>query len=90
MMTVVPSGQPISRTVIFCPPSTLRRAPALLLFGARAHLHAGDGGDGRQRLAAKAERADIVELRRVCQLGGGVVFKGQAHLPRLDAAARCP
>ena len=59
----------------------------LLLFGARAHLHAGDGGDGRQRLAAKAERADIVELRRVCQLGGGVVLKGQAHLPRLDAAA---
>ena len=58
-----------------------------LRLGARGHLHAGDGSDGRQRLAAKAERANIIQLLGSDQLGGGVVLKGQTHLPRLDAAA---
>ena len=59
----------------------------ILLFCSGGHLYAGDCGDRRQRLAAKAERANIVELRGVGEFGRGVVLKGQAHLSRLDAAA---
>ena len=58
-----------------------------LFLGSRGHLHASDGGNGWQRLAAEAERAYIIQLRRIRQFGGGVVLKGEADLPRRDAAA---
>ena len=46
-----------------------------------------DGGDGGQRFAAEAERAQFGEVLRGAQFAGGVPREGQADLRRADAMA---
>ncbi len=46
-----------------------------------------DRPDRRQRLAAKAERRDLVEILDVVQLAGGVAFEGQQRIVAQHAAA---
>ncbi len=51
------------------------------------HVHPCYGGDGRQRLTAKAQRADGVQVIGGTQLAGGVAEKGGGELMGGDAAA---
>ena len=46
-----------------------------------------DGGDGRQRLAAEAERGDGEQVLDVAQLAGGVALEGQQGVVAQHAAA---
>ena len=58
------------------------------LFGrARFKHQPGDGGDGRQRLAAKAERGDGKQIPDVAQFAGGVALEGQQRVVAQHAAA---
>ena len=50
-------------------------------------VHPGHGGDGGQRLAPEAQRADGGQILRAAQLAGGVAQKGGGQLLRRDAAA---
>ena len=51
------------------------------------NIHMGYGADGRQRLAAKAQRADGVQVVGGAQLAGGVAQKRRRELLRRNAAA---
>ena len=54
---------------------------------AAENVQPGDGGDGGQRLAAEAQRADGGKVFRCAQLAGGVAQKRGGQLVRRDAAA---
>ena len=53
----------------------------------RFQRHAGDGGDGRQRLAAEAEGRDGEQVVSGAQLGGGVALEGQQGIVAVHAVA---
>ena len=53
----------------------------------RRELHMAHGGDGRERLAAKAERRDALKPARIAQLARGVAQKGDACVLGRHAAA---
>ena len=55
--------------------------------GAGKDIHAADGGDGRQRLAPEAQRADGRQVGGGAELAGGMAQKGGGQLLRRDAAA---
>src|SRR5205823_3668425 len=46
----------------------------------RGQTEARDAGDGRQRLATKAERAHARQVVEVADLGRGVAFQGDARV----------
>ena len=46
-----------------------------------------NGGDGRQRFAAEAERRDGEQIVRVAQLAGGVALEGEQRVVAQHAAA---
>ncbi len=58
-----------------------------LLRRPRLEQQARDGGDGRQRLAAKPERGDGEQILDVAQLAGGVALEGQQGVVAQHAAA---
>ena len=62
-----------------------RAARRALLTG--QELHMAHGGDGRKRLAAKAERGDALEPARVAQLARRMAQKGDARVLGRHAAA---
>ena len=60
------------------------------LFGsplAGKNVHPRHGGNGRQRLAPKAQGADGGKILRTAELAGGVAQKGRGQLARRYAAA---
>ena len=60
---------------------------AVVPAAAGGELHLAHGGDGGQRLAAKAHGADGLEPGLIVQLGGSVPQKGDARVLRRHAAA---
>jgi len=52
-----------------------------------AQIEARDRGDAGQRLAAKAQRADLRQLARVAQLAGRVAHDRQQQVVGMDALA---
>src|SRR5690606_14674963 len=48
---------------------------------------AADGGDGGQRLPAKAERGDALQVVHAAELARGVAAEGQLHLAGANAGA---
>jgi len=58
-----------------------------LLGGARQQGQLGDGGDGRQRLAAKTHGRHRLQLGQAGDLAGGVAPEGDGQLVRSDAGA---
>ena len=58
-----------------------------LLGGARFEQQPRHGRDGRQRLAAKAERRDGEQVLDVAQFAGGVALEGQQRVVAQHAAA---
>ncbi len=73
----VPSGRPASSTVRIFPPaiSIDRSGGVFRRVGLQAQ--AADGGDRRQRLAAKAEGRDGQQVVGIADLRGGVALEGQ-------------
>ena len=55
--------------------------------GAGEDIHTGHGGDGRQRLAPEAQRADGRQVGGGAQLAGGMAQEGGGQLLRRDPAA---
>ena len=58
-----------------------------LALGAGGQRDLRDGGDAGQRLAAKAQRVDVIQVLDLAQLAGRVPGKGQLDLGGGDAAA---
>ena len=53
----------------------------------RQHVDARDGGNGRQRLAAEAERVDGLQIGRLMELARGMAQEGRLHILCRHAAA---
>ena len=60
---------------------------AAFTFGAAGEGGFGDGGDARQRFAAKAEGGDVFEVVEVADFAGGVGSEGEGEVVGVDAAA---
>ena len=60
---------------------------ARVFAGRGSKRDAGDGGDRRQRLAAKAERGNGEQIVGGAQLGGGVALEGEQRVVAIHAVA---
>ena len=65
----------------------MERRAHLLACGAGKDIHTADGGDGGQRLAPEAQRADGCQIGGGTELAGGMAQKGGRQLLRRNAAA---
>ena len=63
------------------------RVPVVSSVRARLEQQARDRSDGRQRLAAKAQRGDREQILHVAQFAGGVALEGQQRVVAQHAAA---
>ncbi len=57
------------------------------LRGARRQRQSGNGGDARQRFAAKAQGGDVFQVLEAGNLAGGMARQRQCHVGRIDADA---
>ena len=65
----------------------MERRAHLRTGGAGKDIHTADGGDGGQRLAPEAQRADGRQIGGGTELAGGMAQKGGGQLLRRNAAA---
>ena len=86
-MTSVPGGPPRGSRPISRPSARRISVPVSSSRATREQRHLGDRGDAGQRLAAKAERAEMAQVIGGRQLARGVALEGQGRLGRRDAAA---
>ena len=68
-------------------PFQVQRGPDLGLVLPGKDVRAADGGDGGQGLAPEAQGADLPQVRRGAQLGGGMAQESGGQLPGSDTAA---
>lgn len=86
-MMLVPSGQPASSTAPGTPPSRWSFAPLSAPRSREKNVEPRNGRDRRERLAAKAQRADGGQILRRAQFARRVAQEGRRQLARRDAAA---
>ena len=75
------------RHILRCAALNVERAARRTALGAGENVHAADGGNGSQRLTAKAQCADGAQIIGSAELTGGVAQKGRGQLVMGDAAA---
>ncbi len=85
----VPAGAPIELRSTIDPPSTISACPDGFFARSREAGDLGDGRNRRQRLAAKTQRGDVIEIIGGGEFAGGVTAKGEFDFGWRECPIRC-